>query len=631
MKFPKYLPEKFYSLENHSTMFNREEIDDKYKWDTAEIYNSQSEWEKDFKWVIDQIPLYKNFMGKLNESSEIFLSCLKFHDEIGIKLDRLSLYAMLLKDIDMSNQNSLAIYDRIQTLYSNASSMSSFINPEILQIPDDKLQKMISFQKQLEVYNHYLDNLKRLKPHTLSKEEERVLALAEDITTTPYDVFSIFTNVDFKFQIITDDKGNLVELSHAGYYAAMHSKDREYRKKAFSTYLKSYQQNINTLAVLFTGNLKSKIFTAKAREYRSSREASLNRGNIPLSVYDNLVENTANNVAPLRRWAKLKKEILGVTDLHSYDLYVDLFNYHDERKYNYDEAAQIVRSALEPLGEKYRNVLDEAFNNRWIDVYETQAKRSGAYSSGTTFGVHPYILLNWTNLLNDVFTLAHELGHNMHSYLTEQNQPYPYANYSIFLAEVASTCNESLLLNYLIKNAKSDTEKMHLLEIYLNNITSTFYRQVIFAEFEKITYEKLESGTALTAEVLRKMYREISEKYWEDEIVIDEADECTWARIPHFYYNFYVFQYATGFAASEILSQKILADGKDAVERYLNFLKAGDSDYPINILIKAGVDMNSPEPVLAVTKKMDLLLDELEALVLKKALMDKTKLSLKKE
>lgn len=631
MKFNKSLSDKFYSHNNHSATIIREEIDDRYKWDTTDIYKTKNEWEIDFEWVINEIPLYNNFKGQLGKSSENLLGCLKFHDEIGIKLDRLSLYAMLLKDIDMSNQNSLAMYDRIQSLYSKASSMSSYINPEILEIPDEKLQAMISSQKDLEVYRHYLNNLKRLKKHTLSKEEEKILALSEEITNTPHDVYSIFTNVDIKFQIITDSEGNLIELSHAGYYAAMHAKDREFRKKAYDGYLKPYQQNINTLAVLFSGNLKSKIFAAKARNYNSAREASLNRGNIPLSVYDNLVENTSNNVAPLRRWAKLKKEILGVSELHSYDLYVDLFNYHDQRKYKFDEAIQIVRSALEPLGGEYLKILDEAFNNRWIDVYETHAKRSGAYSSGTTFGVHPYVLLNWTNLLNDVFTLAHEMGHNLHSYLTELYQPYPYANYSIFLAEVASTCNESLLLNYLIKNAKSDDEKMQFLEIYLNNISSTFYRQVIFAEFEKLVYEKLETGSALTAEVLQKMYRDTSQKYWGDEIVIDEADECTWARIPHFYYNFYVFQYATGFAASEILSQKILGDGKDAVEKYLNFLKAGNSDYPINILVKAGVDMNTPQPVLAVTRKMDLLLDELESLALKKTLIDKTKLSLKRE
>jgi oligoendopeptidase F len=453
-----------------------------------------------------------------------------------------------------------------------------------------------------------------MKSHTLSKEEEKILALAEDITSTPYDTYSIFTNADIKFPIITDDNGDEVEISHARFYSAMHSKDREYRQNAYHSYLLPYQNFVNTFTTLFNGNLKTKIFNAKARGYKTALEASLSRNNIPLSVYDNLIESTNNSLKPLQRWAEIKKKKLSLTELHPYDVYVSLFTHHEEKKYSFDAAAELVKSALSPLGENYLNILSTAFNNRWIDVYETQAKRSGAYSSGTTFGVHPYVLLNWTDLLNDVFTLAHEMGHNMHSYFTGQFQPYPYANYSIFLAEVASTCNESLLLDYLINNSNSDSEKLYLIEIYLNNITTTFYRQVMFAEFEKTVYDKLENGNALTSDTLREMYREIYQKYWGPEMITDVEEEFAWARIPHFYYNFYVFQYSTGFAASEILSQKILEDGKEAVDKYLDFLKSGSSDYPINILNATGVDMNSPEPILAVTKKMDSLLDEMESL-----------------
>lgn len=617
MFFPADINKKFFSHVTSSAIPSREEIEEKYKWDVSHIYKTDSEWEKDFEWVEHQIPGYAKFQGTLENSTNDLLNCLKFNDEIGIKLDRLSLYAMLSKDSDMKNQNSQAIYDRIQSLYAKASSLSSFINPEILEISEVKLRLMLSSNSELKVYRHYVDNLIRVKSHTLSKEEEKILALAEDITSTPYNAYSIFTNADIKFPLINDDNGNEVEISHARFYSAMHSKNREYRQRAFFNYLWPYKHYVNTFTALFNGNLKTKIFNAKARGYKSAREASISRNNIPLSVYDNLIENTNQNLLPLHRWTAIKKKMLGVTELHPYDVYVSLFRSEEDKKYNFDEAAQLVNLALGPLGENYLSALNTAFNNRWIDVYESTAKRSGAYSSGTTFGVHPYVLLNWTNLLNDVFTLAHEMGHNMHSFFTGQYQPYPYANYSIFLAEVASTFNESLLLDHLIKNSSSDSEKLYLIEVYLNSITTTFYRQVMFAEFEKIVYEKLENRNALTPDGLSEMYKEIYQKYWGPEMVIDVEEQYTWARIPHFYYNFYVFQYATGFSASEILSQKILEDGIDAVDKYLNFLKSGSSDYPINILIEAGVDMSSPDPILAVTKKMDALLDEMESLIKK--------------
>jgi len=622
---------KFFTHNSTYNIPTRDQVEEKYKWDVSHIYQTDSDWEDDFHWVENQIPGYAKFSGTLANSADDLLNCLKFNDEIGIKLDRLSLYAMLSKDSDMKNQNSQAMHDRIQSLYAKASSLSSFINPEILEIPEEKLRLMLSSNNELKVYSHYVDNLIRVKAHTLSKEEEKILALAEDITSTPYDAYSIFTNADIKFPIIIDDNGNEVEASHSRFYSAMHSKDREYRQRAFVNYLRPYKNYINTFTSLFNGNLKAKIFNAKARGYNSAREASLSRYNIPLSVYDKLIDNTNQNLLPLQRWAAIKKKKLGVTELHPYDVYVSLFSSKEEKRYSFDEAAQLVNSALKPLGENYLIVLNTAFNNRWIDVHETQAKRSGAYSSGTTYGVHPYVLLNWTNLLNDVFTLAHEMGHNMHSFFTGQYQPYAYANYSIFLAEVASTFNESLLLNYLIQNSDSDDEKLYLIEIYLNNITTTFYRQVMFAEFEKIVYEKLENGNALTPDGLREIYKNIYKKYWGSEILMDAEEEYTWARIPHFYYNFYVFQYATGFAASEILSQKILEDGKKAIDKYLNFLKSGSSDYPINILKEAGVDMNSPDPILAVTRKMDTLLDEMESLIQKRELIEETKSPSKKE
>jgi len=600
----------------------RNEIEEKYKWDLTHVYKTDEEWEKDFNWVEDHISEYKKFEGTLAKSSGDLLSCLKFDDEMGIKLERLHLYASLSKDSDMKVTRYQAMEDRIHRLYSKVTAASSFIKPELLKIPDEKLLNAVDELDELKLYKHSFEDLLRTKIHTLSREEEEILALSNEITNTPYNAFSIFTNADIKFPVIKDDKGKEIEISHGRYYAAIYSNDREYRKRAFESYYKPFVDYANTLAVLFNGSLKTNIFNARARKYlsagkpgNSAREAALDRNNIPISVYDNLVEAANKNLKPLHRWGKLKKHILGINELHPYDVYASLFLTDEEKKYSYEEAKEIVSASLKPLGNHYLNSLRTAFNNRWIDVFETQSKKSGAYSSGTTFGVHPYVLLNWTDLLNDVFTLTHEMGHNMHSYYTGLTQPFPYANYSIFIAEVASTFNESLFLSYLIENSTSKEEKLFLLEKYLNNITGTFYRQVMFAEFEMLAYERTENGEALTPDTLCQMYKDIYQKYWGEEMVVDKEEEYTWARIPHFYYNFYVYQYATGFAASEVLAKKFKTDGNNAVEKYLNFLKAGSSDYPINILKTAGVDMNSPEPVLAVTQKMNELLDEVEVLI----------------
>ena len=590
----------------------RSEIDENYKWDLTDIYSNEDDWNKDFDWVKDNIDNYKNFVSKLSESANMLLQCLQFDDEINIKLERLYLYSMLAKDSDMRATKYQAMNDKIKSLYAQISTANSFIHPEILSITEEKLSQFLISNKKLDLYRHYIDDLLRTRPHTLSPEQEKILALSSETTQVAYNVFSMFTNADMKFPTIEDDKGKSMEMSHGRYYMTMYSKNRDFRERAYKNYYKPFSDYVNTFAALFNGSLKSNIFNAKARNYNSAREAALNRNNIPVSVYDNLIDNTNNNLKPLHRWAKLKKKLLKIDGLHPYDTYVTLFPIK-EKKYSYEDAREIVINALRPMGNEYIGSLQTAFNNRWIDVYETRSKRSGAYSSGTTFGVHPYVLLNWTDLLNDVFTLAHEMGHNMHSYFTGISQPYPYANYTIFLAEVASTFNEALLLDYLIKNVNSKEEKLYFLEKYLNNIASTFYRQTMFAEFEMKVYAKSEKGQALTHADLCKLYNEMYQKYWGPEMVVDTEENYTWARVPHFYYNFYVYQYATGFVASEALSEKVLTEGNPAVKKYLNFLKAGSSNYSINILEDAGVNMNSPEPVLATTEKMNQLIDEIES------------------
>lgn len=505
---------KLFSNSDNGSVLSRGKIEEKYKWDLTHIYETDAKWEEDFKWIEKNTSRYKKFEGKLSQNFDILFECLKFDDSIGMVLDRLNLYASLAKDSDMRVQIYQAMDERIRNLVSKVSSASSFIRPEILSIPRDKLIKAVEGNIDLKIYKHYLEDIIRTKAHTLSKEEEEILALASETSQISYDVFSIFTNADIKFPIIKDANGNDFEISHARYYSAMYSRNRSFRQRAFFSYYKQYKDYSNTFSVLFNGNLKTHIFSAKARKYGSSREAALDRNNIPVPVYDNLIKTVNENLKPLHRWASLKKKLLKIDELHPYDLYAPLFQAGSERNYSFDEAVKIVFKALESMGKEYLESLRTAFENRWIDVYETQAKRSGAYSSGTTFGIHPYVLLNWTGLLNDVFTLAHEMGHNMHSYYTGLTQPYPYANYSIFLAEVASTFNESLLMDYLINDASSKTEKLNLIEKYLSNITSTFYRQAMFAEFESLVYEKTEKETAFTPDTLCKIYKNIYQKYW---------------------------------------------------------------------------------------------------------------------
>jgi len=607
---------KFYQVEVESKVIpEREEINQEFKWDLTHIFLNDEEWEKEFKLVSEKVSGYQKFEGKLSESSENLLACFRFDEEINIKLDQLHLYSMLSKDSDMRVGKYQSMDDRIKSLYSKVGAASSYIRPELLKIPDEKLKGMIDSNEDLRIYKHSIDDLLRSKKHTLSNNEEKILAMASELAQTPYSTFSIFTNADMKMPFVKDDAGDVTELSHGRYYSAMYSKDRDYRERVFKAYHESYKNYINTFTVLFNGNLKTNIFNAQARNFNSALEASLHKNNIPASVYYNLIDSANKNLQPMYRWAALKKRLLGLDKLSPYDVYVTVFNSHNEKKYTYQEGIDIVLNSLKVMGDEYLTSLNMAFDNRWIDAFETKAKKSGAYSSGTTFGVHPYVLLNWTDLLNDVFTLAHEMGHNMHSYYTGQNQPYPYANYSIFLAEVASTFNESLLLDYLLEIASGKNEKLFLLERYLNNLTATFYRQVMFAEFEMIVYRRTENGESLTSEVLSELYKQIYQKYWGPEMFVPEEEQYTWARIPHFYYNFYVYQYATGFAASEVLAKKVKTEGEPAVKRYLNFLKSGSSDYPITILKSAGVDMNSSEPVQAVSDRMNQVLDEMEGLL----------------
>lgn len=604
----------FENEENNSGLLKRENIDSKYKWDLTDIFSSDEQWETEFIKLESRIIQLNKFVGTLNESSDKLLACLKFDENIGIVLDKLHLYAMLAKDIDLAYEKYQGMYDRLMILASKLSAASSFIKPEILKIPEIRLNTFINENKNLTVYRHLIDDLLRTKAHTLSSEQERIMANVSPALQVASSVFGLLTNADMKFPTIKDENGNDIEITHGRYGSAMYSLNREYRKRFYKNYYIPFEEHKNTLGALFSGNIKGDYFNSLTRNYSSSREAALDANNIPISVYDNLVNSVSDNLKPLHRWAGLKRKTLKLDSFHAYDAYVTLFP-SVKKKYTYEEGKQIVLDSLNPLGEKYINDVKFAFNNRWIDVFETKSKRSGAYSSGTTFGVHPYVLLNWTDELNDIFTLTHEMGHNMHSYYTGESQPYPYANYSIFVAEVASTVNEALLLNYLIEKSESKEEKLSLIEKHINNIVTTFYRQTLFAKYEQIVHEMNQNGEALTPDILSKLYGELHLQFWGSEMTLDNEETYTWARVPHFYYNFYVYQYATSFAASETLAQKIKLEGNVAVEKYLSFLHAGSSDYPIEVLKRAGIDMTTSTPIIAITKKMNELLDLLESLI----------------
>ncbi|MBI9070494.1 MAG: oligoendopeptidase F [Melioribacteraceae bacterium] len=608
------LSDALYAQEESGELMKRDEIDSKYKWNVEDIYSSSEKWEEDFKWISSNFKNYSEFEGKLGESADQMLAMLKFDQKVGVTIGHLHLYAMLSRDIDLGNSDNQGRYNKLMAVLADVSAASSFITPEILSIPEDQLWKMVEENKDLKVYKQYFSNIIRTKKHTLSKDLEELLALSGPAMNVSGEVFSMFNNADIQFPTIKDSEGNEVKLSHGRYGAAMYSTDRDYRERVYKGIYEPYKDYKNTLASMFNGNIKSLMFNAKARKYESTRTASLDANNIPLSVYDNLVNTVNENLQPLHRWCALKKKVLGLEEFHPYDTYVTLFP-SVKKEYTYEQSIEVLLEALKPMGEQYISDLKTAFDNRWIDVYETKGKRSGAYSSGTTYEMHPYVLLNWNNQLNDVFTFAHEMGHNMHSYYTGNTQPYPYADYSIFVAEVASTMNEALLLDYLLEHAETKEEKLALIEKHLINIVATFYRQTRFAEYEQLTHELTEKGEALTPDKLTELFGDMYKKYWGSEMVMDDEEAYSWARIPHFYYNFYVYQYATSFAASETLAAKIIEEGQPAIDKFLTFLKSGNSKYPIEVLKDAGVDMNSPEPIKSVVNKMNKLLDKMEELL----------------
>ena len=597
-----------------NTLPKRDEIPEEKTWNLEDIFNTDKDWEKEFSEIKEMLPKLKEFKGKLGVSGESLFEALQYQNEISKKLGKLYTYAHMRYDQDTTNSYYQGLNDRASQLVSQVSNAASYITPELLAVPEEKIAQFLNDYPDLKVYKHALDQLNHQRPHVLSEKEESLLAQVSEVTSSSSNTFGMLNNADMKFPEVKDEEGNEMEITHGRYLRFLESGDQKVRENAFKAVFGTYGKFKNTFSSTLAGNVKKNIFNASVRNYESARQAALSKNHIPEVVYDQLISTVNDNLHLLHRYVKLRKRVLEVEELHMYDLYTPLIK-DVKMEVPYEDAKDYVKEGVKPLGEEYVSIIEEGFNNRWVDVEENVGKRSGAYSSGS-YGTMPYILMNWQDNVNNLFTLAHEFGHSVHSYYTRKNQPYPYANYSIFVAEVASTCNEALLNDHLLKVTEDKQKRLYLLNHFLEGFRGTVFRQTMFAEFEYIIHQRAEGGEPLTPDLLSEIYYDLNKKYFgEEDIVVDDEIALEWARIPHFYYNFYVFQYATGYSAATALAKQILDEGEPAVERYLDFLKAGSSDYPIEVLKKAGVDMTSAEPIKQALSVFEETLDELESLL----------------
>ena len=593
----------------------REEADARYKWAIEDLYKDDEDWKRDYELLKSRIPELTKFRGRLGESAEVLLSMQKLSDELNQLLEKVYVYAnqRLHENTDNSTYQNLA--SQAQGLLVELSESLSFVEPELMELPDGIIETFLDENEELLVYRQYFENIIRQKKHVLPTEQERLLAAMGEVAESPKDIFSMFNNADIRFPEITGEDGHLVQVTHGRYMSLMQSRNRQVRKDAFEAMYGVYGDWRNTLAAMYRANVKQEAFLAKAHKYTSDLEAALDGSHIPVKVYEQLIEAVHESMPLMYRYMKLRKKLLGVEELHMYDLYVPVIE-QDHSEIPFEQAKKTVLEGLAPMGEEYLHLLREGFDHGWIDVYENQGKRTGAYSWGA-YGTHPYVLLNYQGTLHDVFTLAHEMGHALHSWYSDEHQPYIYAGYRIFVAEVASTCNEALLIHYLMEQSKKagDRKKtMYLMNYFLEQFRTTLFRQTMFAEFEKITHGLQEQGETLTADRLCEIYYDLNKLYFGEEICVDQEIAMEWARIPHFYTPFYVYQYATGFSAAIALSKQILEQGAPAVEQYKKFLKGGSSMYPLELLKMAGVDMEQKAPVQDALAVFAQYLDEMERL-----------------
>lgn len=593
-------------------VLQRAEVLDRYKWNIHAMYGEEADWDADLTKVRELSDQYQRHAGHLGDSAESLLLAFQEKDQIWRTLEHAYVYARMKKDEDNREGKYQAMSAKTQSLMAETGAKLSFFTPELLSLPEDRILSLLA-HPQLSVYEFVIRDLLREKEHVLSRPEEQLLAQFGEVSGATNSIFGMINNADIKFGSLIDEDGDEIELTHGRYIGLMESQDRTVREQAFRSMYAAYEKQKNTLATTYFYNTKVDAMYARIRKYPSSLHAALSGDNIPVEVYTNLVDVVNSRLSLLHRYVEVRKKLLGVDQVHMYDMYVPLVQL-PKRKVDFEESVQMMKEGLAPLGETYVSDLTRGIEAGWIDVFENEGKTSGAYSFGS-FDSMPYILLNHSNKLKDVFTLVHEMGHSMHSYYTRGTQPFVYGGHSIFTAEVASTVNECLLMDHLIQSSKDELEKKYLLNLYIEEFRTTLFRQTMFAEFEQKTHAAVEAGEALTPDWLKQEYLALNRKYFGDQVVYDDEIAMEWSRIPHFYNAFYVYKYATGYSAAVALSKRILTEGEPAVQEYLAFLRSGESDYPIRLLQQAGVDMSRPDPVMAAMDAFEQLIEEIEAIV----------------
>ena len=592
---------------------SRNDIDSKYKWKIELMYPDRKSWDEDVDAAMNMTESFLSYQGRLGESSDTLLSALKDLDAINMKFEKAYCYAKMKQDEDNRLGSSQEMLGIITARAAEAGASTSFFSPELLSLSEEKLSGFLDENPELKAYDFVIKDALRMKEHVLSEKEESILARLSEVTGASDNIQSMLSDADLKFGKVRDSDGKKVELSHGNYINFMESPDRKVRKHAFTKMYEAYKNHINTFAAVYGTSVKADVTGAVIRGYDSARHAAMSSGNIPESVYDNLIEAVHENLPVLHRYIALKKKVLGVKNLKMYDVYAPLVSV-PETEIPFEEAVEMMKECLAPLGEEYISRLTKGVESGWIDVYETPGKTSGAYSFGS-YDSYPYILMNYTGKLQDVLTLVHECGHSMHSSYTREAQPFTYGDYSIFVAEVASTVNESLTLRHLLDKEKDVEMRKYLLFKYIEEFRATVFRQTMFAEFELEAHRLVEEGGSLTAQWLCETYDRLNTLYFGDALSHDDMIQYEWARIPHFYRAYYVYQYATGFSAATAIAGRILSEGAPAVEDYKKFLRTGSSMYPVDELKIAGVDMTSPEPVRNAMKTFEALIDELESLL----------------
>lgn len=590
----------------------RSEVAAELTWKIEDIFVSEKEWEEALNEALSLADEIVKFTGKVTENAENLYKLLELYEKCHLRFHLVNGYAFKMRDVDTTSTSGQTLYAKAMSAEVVALEKLAFIEPEIIAASDETVEKFYNEKPELVKYKIFITEIRRGKEHSLSPELEKLLAGTNELAELPYEGFATLSNADLKFPEITNEKGEKIQITNGRFVPLEESKDRALRKEVFEKYYETFGSFKNTWAILYAGQVKQLMFNARARKYSTTLEASVDGNNVSPEVYKNLVEAINDNLDKMHRYVRLRKKLLEVDELHMYDVYVPIVKDY-EVKYTIEEAKELVLKAVEPLGTNYVNLLKKAFAERWIDVVENEGKRGGAYSSGI-YGVHPFVLLNFNGTLDNVFTLAHEMGHAMHSYFSNEGQNFLDSRYKIFVAEVASTTNEVLLMEYMLKNARDDKERAYLLNHYMDSFKGTVYRQTMFAEFEKTSNEMAESGEPLTHENLTRLYLELNKKYYGEAMVSDELIGYEWMRIPHFYYNFYVYQYATGFSAAVAIAHRILKEGETAVNDYMKFLHSGCTDDPVSLLKIAGVDMATKDPINSALKVFERVIEEMEEL-----------------